>query len=127
MKLLPDWVTTGYLRLIDPAANWLVKKQVHPNSITVFGTLCTVAGGILYAAGHIRTGGWVLSLTALFDVLYGPVARRSNRSSAFGAFLDPTLDRLADGFALGGRAVFCAMRRLRGRITAMTICPFGLT
>src|SRR5258708_9802885 len=126
MKLLPDWVTTGYLRLIDPAANWLVKKQVHPNSITVFGTLGTVAGGILYAAGHIRTGGWVLSLTALFDVLDGTVARRSNRSSTFGAFLDSTLDRLADGFVLGGLAVFYATSRLHGSIPLMITALLGL-
>lgn len=126
MKLLPDWVTTGYLRLIDPAANWLVKKQVHPNSITVFGTLCTVAGGILYAAGHIRTGGWVLSLTALFDVLDGTVARRSNRSSTFGAFLDSTLDRLADGFVLGGLAVFYATSRLHGSVPLMITALLGL-
>ncbi len=108
MKLLPDWIKNGYLKLIDPVADWLVKQQVHPNTITVFGTLCTVIGGIIYATGHIKTGGWFLSLTALFDVLDGTVARRSNRSSTFGAFLDSTLDRLADGFVLGGLAVFYA-------------------
>jgi len=98
MKLLPDWIKNGYLRLVDPVANWMVRKGVHPNTITVVGTLCTVTGGIIYATGHIRTGGWFLGLTALFDVMDGTVARRSNRSSTFGAFLDSTLDRLADGF-----------------------------
>src|SRR5688572_33094678 len=71
MKLLPDWITKGYLRLIDPVANWLVKRGVHPNTITVIGTLCTLVGGIIYGTGHIRTGGWFLGLTALFDVLDG--------------------------------------------------------
>lgn len=126
MKLLPDAVTNGYLRLIDPVANWLVKNQVHPNSITVFGTLCTVMGGIIYATGHIRTGGCFLSATALFDVLDGTVARRSNRSSTFGAFLDSTLDRLADGFVLGGLAVFYATSQVHGSVPLMVAALAGM-
>jgi CDP-diacylglycerol---glycerol-3-phosphate 3-phosphatidyltransferase len=126
MKLLPDWVQKSYLRLIDPVANWLVKRRVHPNTITVFGTLCTVGGGIIYATGHIRTGGIFLAITALFDVLDGTVARRSNRSSTFGAFLDSTLDRLADGFVLGGLAVFYATSQLHGSIPLMITALLGL-
>ena len=126
MKLLPDWVKNGYLRLIDPVANWLVKRGVHPNTITVVGTLCTVAGGVIYATGHIKTGGWFLGVTALFDVLDGTVARRSNTSSTFGAFLDSTLDRLADGFLLGGLAVFYATSQLHGSVPLMITALLGL-
>jgi CDP-diacylglycerol---glycerol-3-phosphate 3-phosphatidyltransferase len=126
MKLLPDWIKNGYLRLVDPVANWMVRKGVHPNTITVVGTLCTVGGGIIYATGHIRTGGWFLGLTALFDVLDGTVARRSNRSSTFGAFLDSTLDRLADGFVLGGLAVFYATSTTHRSVTFMIIALLGL-
>ena len=108
MKLLPDWLRSGYLRLIDPVADALVRRGVAPNTITTIGTLCAMASGVLYAAGWIRTGGWVMGLTALFDVLDGTVARRSGRSTAFGAFYDSTLDRVADGFVLGGFAVLFA-------------------
>jgi CDP-diacylglycerol--glycerol-3-phosphate 3-phosphatidyltransferase len=126
MKLLPDWIKNGYLRLIDPVANWLVKRGVHPNTITVVGTLCTVVGGIIYATGHIRTGGFFLGITALFDVLDGTVARRSNKSSTFGAFLDSTLDRLADGFVLGGLAVFYATSQVHGSVPLMITALLGL-
>jgi len=126
MKLLPDWVQNVYLRLIDPVANWLVRRGVHPNTITVFGTLCTVAGGVIYGMGHISIGGWFLSITALFDVLDGTVARRSGRSSTFGAFLDSTLDRLADGFLLGGLAVFYATSTENGSIPLMITALLGL-
>ncbi|MEO8563824.1 MAG: CDP-alcohol phosphatidyltransferase family protein, partial [bacterium] len=110
MTILPDWLKTGYLRLIEPAAAWFVRHGVRPNTITTLGTLCTIAGGVLYGFGHIRSGGWLLGLTALFDVLDGMVARRTSRSSVFGAFYDSTLDRIADGFVLGGLAVFFASR-----------------
>src|SRR5688500_18436509 len=126
MKLLPDWIRNGYLRLIDPVTNWLVKRGVHPNTITVIGTLCTLVGGIIYGTGHIRTGGWFLGLTALFDVLDGTVARRSNTSSTFGAFLHSTLDRLADGFVLGGLAVFYATSRLHGHVPMLIVVLMGL-
>ena len=126
MTLLPDWITNGYLRLIDPVANWLVKRGVHPNTITIVGTLCTVIGGVIYGTGHIRTGGFFLGITALFDVLDGTVARRSNKSSMFGAFLDSTLDRLADGFVLGGLAVFYATSQIHGSVPLMITAMFGL-
>jgi len=126
MTLLPDWVKNGYLRLIDPVADWLVARRVHPNSITVFGTVCTVVGGIIYATGHIKTGGWFLSLTALFDVLDGTVARRTGKSSTFGAFLDSTLDRVADGAVMGGLAVFYALNPIHHNVPMMAVCLVGL-
>jgi CDP-diacylglycerol--glycerol-3-phosphate 3-phosphatidyltransferase len=108
MHRIWDWIKKGYLRIIDPVADWLVASGVHPNTITTIGTLCTLIGGIIYASGHIRTAGWFLGLTALFDVLDGTVARRTGRSSVFGAFYDSALDRISDGAVLGGLVYFYA-------------------
>ena len=126
MKLLPDWLRSGYLRLIDPVADALVRRGVAPNTITTIGTLCAMASGVLYAAGWIRTGGWVMGLTALFDVLDGTVARRSGRSTAFGAFYDSSLDRVADGFVLGGFAVFFATRPGGWSLAMVVVSVLGL-
>jgi CDP-diacylglycerol---glycerol-3-phosphate 3-phosphatidyltransferase len=126
MKILPEWLKNGYLRLVDPVSDWLVRKKVHPNTITIIGTLCTLAGGIIYATGHISTGGFFLGLTALFDVLDGQVARRGNLASTFGAFLDSTLDRLADGFLLGGLAVFYALNPVHRSVPMVVVCLLGL-
>jgi phosphatidylglycerophosphate synthase len=126
MKILPDWIKNGYLKVIDPVANWLVRRGVHPNTITIFGTMCTIAGGAIYAMGHITTGGWFLGATALFDVLDGTVARRSNRSSTFGAFLDSTLDRVADGALLSGLAIFYAINPAHHNVLMVATCMVGL-
>jgi CDP-diacylglycerol---glycerol-3-phosphate 3-phosphatidyltransferase len=126
MKILPDWLKNGYLKVIDPVANWLVRRGVHPNTITIIGTICTVAGGVIYAMGHISTGGWFLGATALFDVLDGTVARRSNKSSTFGAFLDSTLDRVADGAILSGLAVFYALNPVHRNVPMVVVCLTGL-
>lgn len=126
MKLLPDWIKAGYLRVIDPVAGWLIRRGVHPNTITLFGTACTVAGGVIYATGHIRTAGWFIGLTALFDVLDGTVARRTGRTTRFGAFLDSTLDRLSDGAVMGGLAVFYATSAAHANVWLMAVALAGL-
>jgi CDP-diacylglycerol--glycerol-3-phosphate 3-phosphatidyltransferase len=126
MQLIPDWLKNGYLRLINPVADWLVRHDVQPNTITTIGTLCSVIGGIIYGTGHIRTGGWFLGLTAVFDVLDGTVARRTNRSSTFGAFYDSTLDRIADGVVLGGLAVFYATHPGPASTSMVVVCILGI-
>src|ERR1041385_8596797 len=76
MKIIPDWLKDGYLRLVDPVADWFIRRGVHPNTITAIGTACTIGGGVIFATGHIRTAGYFLGVTALFDVLDGTVVRR---------------------------------------------------
>ena len=103
-----DSVKAGYLRVIEPVAEVLTRHRVNPNVITTVGTLCTLGAAAFYASGHISIAGWVLGLTALFDVLDGVVARRTGRETAFGAFYDSTLDRVSDGAILAGLTVFYA-------------------
>jgi CDP-diacylglycerol--glycerol-3-phosphate 3-phosphatidyltransferase len=123
MSQLWERIKTGYLRIIDPLVAWLVARRVTPNVITTVGTLTYVVGGVIYATGHIRTAGWWLGLTAVFDVLDGKVARATNRTTIFGAFYDSTLDRVADGAVLGGLAVFFARNTTHGLVPAWAATP----
>ena len=126
--LLAVWnaIKAGYLRVIAPVADLLVRHRVSPNLITTVGTICTIIAGAIFASGHIRTAGWFLGLTALFDVLDGTVARRTGRSTIFGAFYDSTLDRVADGFVLGGLAMFYGMNAVHRSPTMLAITIAGL-
>ena len=124
--ILPAWLKNGYLRLIDPVAGWLVQARISPNAITTVGTLCTAGAGVLYASGWIRTGGWFMGLTALFDVLDGEVARRTGRSTLFGAFYDSTLDRVADAAVLGGLLIFFATSARFGSTWMVTVTLVAL-
>ncbi len=126
MNILPDGLVNGYLRLMEPVADLLVRRRVHPHTITIVGTAFMVAGGVLYGAGFIVAGGWLLGLTALTDVLDGIVARRTNTASVFGSFLDSTLDRLADGAVLGGLAVFYAIDPGHESVTMVVVCIAGI-
>jgi len=96
------------LRALSPVVDFLIARGVSPNAITTFGTVATIIGGGVYARGHIHAAGWIVGLSAICDLLDGHVARRSGRTSVFGAFYDSTLDRIADGAVLGGLALFFA-------------------
>lgn len=119
-------IKAGYLRVIEPVADFLVRRRVNPNVITTFGTACTLTGAVVYATGHIMTAGWIIALTALFDVLDGTVARRTGQSSVFGAFYDSTLDRVADGGVLAGLAVFYASSVIYHNIYMLVVCLLGI-
>ena len=100
------FVTTGYLRLMEPIAEVLIKLRISANALTTIGTLSTVGGGVAFAFGHMRLAGWIIGLTAIADALDGVVARKTGQVTVFGAFYDSTLDRIADGALLGGIAYF---------------------
>lgn len=123
MAKLWEAVQRGYLRVIAPVADWMVERRINPNTITTVGTICSMSAGVIYATGHISLAGWVLGLTAVFDVLDGTVARRTGRSTVFGAFYDSTLDRVADGAVLGGLAVFFARNDVHHSVPGWTSTP----
>ena len=123
MVNLWEAIKRGYLRVIAPVADWMVRRRISPNAITTFGTLCSMTAGVIYATGHISVAGWVLGVTALFDVLDGTVARRTGRSTVFGAFYDSTLDRVADGAVLGGLIVFFARNEVHHGVPGWTATP----
>lgn len=126
MNALWSAIQKGYLWVIEPVADFLVRRRVRPNTITTIGTLCTVVAGVFFATGHIRSGGWFLGITALFDVLDGTVARRTGTSSLFGAFYDSTLDRVSDGVLLGGLVVFYATSAVHHSVVMLVVTLLGL-
>lgn len=108
MNSLWQSIIKGYLRVIEPVAALLVRLRVNPNALTTVGTLCSIAGGVAFGLGRIHLAGFIIGLSAIFDVLDGIVARRTDQSTVFGAFYDSTLDRVADGAVLGGLLYFFA-------------------
>lgn len=82
--------------LIEPVTQWLVRRGVHPNLITVLGFAATVVAGGLYSQDHVRTAGFFVLLGGLLDIFDGRVARVSGLASKFGNFFDSTLDRISE-------------------------------
>ena len=84
--------------LFTPLALAMARVGITPDMLTVAGTVLTV--GVAVATlpqGRFLAGPPLLALALVGDSFDGILARATGRSSVFGAFLDSTLDRLADG------------------------------
>jgi CDP-diacylglycerol--glycerol-3-phosphate 3-phosphatidyltransferase len=90
-------------RVIDPVARFLLKLGVSPDAITVLGTVGVCVGALyFFPQGRLFAGVLVIMVFALSDMLDGSMARVSGRSGPWGAFLDSSLDRIADAAIFGG-------------------------
>src|SRR5438270_12518333 len=78
----------------------LARSGITPNTLTVLGFVLNVVTAIVLASGHLSTGGALLFLSGLFDMLDGALARVSKQQSKFGAFLDSLLDRYSEAVIL---------------------------
>jgi CDP-diacylglycerol--glycerol-3-phosphate 3-phosphatidyltransferase len=90
-------------RVLVPAGRALARTPVTPNALTVIGTLGVSAGALaLFPIGEMFPGTVVCTFFVLADMLDGALARVKGTSGPWGAFLDSTLDRVADASVFGG-------------------------
>ena len=100
----------------------LGRLGVTPNMLTVTGTILSVTAAVtLLPRGHFVVGPLVLLVVLVADSFDGILARATARSSTFGAFLDSTMDRLADGAVLGSLAAWAALSMSAGTLRTTTI------
>src|SRR5262245_6456808 len=92
--------------LLEPLVAGLARTGVTPTTITLFGLGLNIASGVIVGLGRPRTGGFVLLAASICDALDGQVARRTGRTSRFGAFLDSNVDRVNETAVLAGIAAY---------------------
>jgi phosphatidylinositol phosphate synthase len=94
-------------RLTEPVANALARTPITPNAITIIGTVGVAAGALaLFPTGHLFAGTLVCWGFVMADMLDGALARVKGTTGKFGAFLDSTLDRVADASVFAGLAAW---------------------
>lgn len=90
-------------RVTAPLGRSLARIGLTPNIVTVIGATGVIASALyFYPRGHLYAGSVVVTVFALFDMLDGAVARAKDSASEFGAFLDSSLDRIADAALFAG-------------------------
>jgi phosphatidylinositol phosphate synthase len=67
-----------------------------PDSLTVAGLFLNIGAAAVVAMGELTWGAIAFLLASAFDMLDGSLARRQGKSSARGAFLDSTFDRVSE-------------------------------
>lgn len=110
---LDGWITAAF--------PFLLRHPVNPNALTVIGTLISLGSATAFAFGRFGLGAWLILAGGIFDLVDGVVARRHGTATPFGAFLDSTMDRLADMAILLG-----VMLHFAGRGDAGTVLLAGI-
>jgi phosphatidylglycerophosphate synthase len=100
-KFFQEW----WLWLYGPVERLCLRAGISPDAITLASTAVTGAAGALIGFGWLSLGGWVYLFGASLDFIDGRVARATGQTSRAGAFLDSTLDRVAELLVFAGMAV----------------------
>lgn len=85
-------------RVTGPLGRWLVARGVSPDTVTVVGTAGSVLAALWFLPrGELFVGTLVIWFFVMFDMVDGAMARARGSGTPFGAVLDSTCDRVADG------------------------------
>lgn len=110
-------------RVLTPIGKGVARTGLTPNAITVLGTAGVVAGAlILFPRGELFWGTIVITAFVLFDMLDGAVARITGKISKWGAFLDSTMDRVADAAVFSGLVFWLTRDDQRGLAGVALYC-----
>jgi CDP-diacylglycerol---glycerol-3-phosphate 3-phosphatidyltransferase len=90
--------------LFTPVGKVLARTPITANAVTLIGTIGVAGGGLgLFPIGEMFPGALTCTIFVLLDMLDGTLARIKGTSGTWGAFLDSTLDRVADA------GIFCGL------------------
>ncbi|HUR75470.1 MAG TPA: CDP-alcohol phosphatidyltransferase family protein [Sporichthya sp.] len=107
--MLNKYARALFGRIFTPIARALVRAGISPDVVTIVGTLGVMAGALLlFPRGEFFWGTLVITAFVFSDIVDGLMARMTDRSSTWGAYLDSTLDRFGDAAVFGGVAMWFA-------------------
>jgi len=98
-----------FTRIFRPVAAFLVRRGVSPDVVTLVGTIGVVVGALaFYPRGEFFWGTLFITAFVFSDLIDGTMARMTERSSPWGAWLDSTLDRVGDAAVFAGIGLWFA-------------------
>ena len=103
---LGDFLVHWFMWVLAPAEKLFLRLGLGPDVFNLGGLLFGLASGVLIGLGRLELGGWAIALAGVCDILDGRIARARNLASAYGKFIDSTLDRFVETFAFLGFALY---------------------
>ncbi|HYL46595.1 MAG TPA: CDP-alcohol phosphatidyltransferase family protein [Candidatus Limnocylindrales bacterium] len=117
------WIGAGGSWLLRHVVSGLAATGITPNMFTFLGLAVNGWAAVLFAMGKFHQAAAALFLAGFLDMADGQVARRVGRVTAFGAFLDSTLDRYSDLALYMGLVVYYT---LIGRMFYMMLAAVAM-
>lgn len=90
---------------VEPIARLFGRVGLTPNALTLIGFGIAVVGAYFASQQSWLIAGLIVAFGAIFDLFDGALARATNNTSNFGAFLDSTMDRAGEGVVYIGIAI----------------------
>jgi len=91
-----------FVRYLEPVAEVFVRLKITPNQISLLALLAGIACAVLFFQREFFWGSLALLVSAIFDLIDGSVARKTNAHTDFGAVFDWIVDKYVDAIALMG-------------------------
>jgi CDP-diacylglycerol--glycerol-3-phosphate 3-phosphatidyltransferase len=98
VSMISSALKPAVTRMINPVARIALRAGLTPNSVTFIGALGLIASAaFFYSNQRYFIGTLAITLFSLSDLFDGAMARISEKgASAWGGFLDSTIDRVTD-------------------------------
>ena len=94
---LTDFLRARTKFIIDPIVTFMARHSLSPDLLTVLGVIAHFFFAWLLAMGQMQWAAVAMFFIAPLDALDGALARKlGHKQGGFGAFLDSTLDRVAE-------------------------------
>jgi phosphatidylinositol phosphate synthase len=107
------------------ARNRLIESRLTPNAISLTGFALNVVAAVLVTQRLFFLAGVAFVVGSVMDTLDGRYSRMSGKGSAFGAFLDSTLDRVEEGVVLAAVAAYFSARGDDLAVAAVVVSVLG--
>lgn len=121
--MLNRYARAFFTRVLTPTAQFLLRRGVGPDTVTLVGTLGVVVSALaLFPRGDFFWGTIAVTSFIFSDLLDGTMARLAGKVSKWGAFLDATMDRFGDAAIFGGLAYYFAWAHNRPMLILALVC-----
>jgi archaetidylinositol phosphate synthase len=91
-----------FIRYLEPIADVFVRLRITPNQISMLALIAGIACAYFFFQRQFVWGSLALIFSAIFDLIDGSVARKTNSHSNFGAVFDWIVDKYVDALVLLG-------------------------
>jgi CDP-diacylglycerol--glycerol-3-phosphate 3-phosphatidyltransferase len=107
------------------ARDRLIESRLTPNAISLTGFALNVVAAVLVTQRLFFLAGVAFVVGSVMDTLDGRYSRMSGKGTAFGAFLDSTLDRVEEGIVLAAVAAYFSARGDDLAVAAVVVTVLG--
>lgn len=93
------------IKIIEPMADFFIRYGVSPDTVSIASLICAFFAGLSFyysttSKELVLLAGVLVLLNSIFDALDGVIARKVNRATPKGDFLDHVIDRYSDTFII---------------------------